>query len=267
MYFPFNGGRIFYKEYGNGTPVVLLHGYLESSELWHSFAQKLSERFRVIAIDLPGHGLSDSYGITHTMEFMANVVKELLDSLKIKKVFLTGHSLGGYVALAFLELYRDSLIGYCLFHSQPFPDSPETIEKRMSEIALSREGKQDMFYSENISRMFAARNLEIFSEAIGHFRKIATRLTGEGIIAVLNGMMARPSRLALVEKGGVPFLWILGAMDNYISCDSMQARVKLPPDARAVVLKNSGHMGFIEEEDKSVEVITGFIEKLISGNQ
>ena len=62
MYFPFNGGKICYTDYGKGTPVVLLHGYLESSEVWHGFAQKLSEQFRVISIDLPGHGLSDSYG-------------------------------------------------------------------------------------------------------------------------------------------------------------------------------------------------------------
>jgi pimeloyl-ACP methyl ester carboxylesterase len=262
MYFQLNGGRIFYQEYGTGTPVVLLHGYLESSEVWHSFAQRLSEKFRVITVDLPGHGMSDSYGATHTMEFMSNVVKELLDSLSIKRVFLTGHSLGGYVALAFLELFRDSLTGYCLFHSQPFPDAPETIEKRMREIALSMEGKQEMFYPENVKRMFATRNLEIFSEAVRNSTEIASRLTAQGIIAVLNGMIARPSRLSLIEQGCVPFLWILGAMDNYIPCEVIQSRVKLPPDAKAVVLKNSGHMGFVEEEDKSVEVITEFIKKL-----
>ena len=122
--------------------------------------------------------MSDTYGSTHTMEFMANVVKELLDSLSIKKVFLTGHSLGGYVTLAFLELFPDSLSGYCLFHSQPFPDTPETIEKRMREIALVKEGKKEMFYPENIKRMFAGSNLEIFSEAFKHSKKLLHGLNG-----------------------------------------------------------------------------------------
>ena len=183
------------------------------------------------------------------MEFMANIVKELLDTLGIKKVFLTGHSLGGYVTLAFLELFPEILSGYSLFHSQPFPDTPEAIEKRMREIALVKEGKKEIFYPDNIKRMFAGSNLEKFNDAVKHSMDIASGLNGDGIIAVLNGMMTRPSRLSLMEEGRVPCLWILGAMDNYIPCEIIQKRVNLPSNASVVVLHNSGHMGFIEEED------------------
>jgi pimeloyl-ACP methyl ester carboxylesterase len=262
MFFALNGGKIYYNDIGEGTPVVLLHGYLESSDIWDVFGKKLSERFRVICVDLPGHGMSGSYGSTHTMEFMANIVKELLDMLGIKKVFLTGHSLGGYVTLAFLELFPEILSGYSLFHSQPFPDTPEAIEKRMREIALAGEGKQEIFYPDNVHRMFAGPNLEKFKDAVKHSMGIASRLNGDGIIAVLNGMMTRPSRLSIMEEGRVPCLWILGAMDNYIPCEVIQTRVNLPSNATVVVLHNSGHMGFIEEEDKSVEVFTEFVDKL-----
>ena len=116
---------------------------------------------------------------------MANIVKELLDSLHIGKVFLTGHSLGGYVTLAFLELFPDSLLGYCLFHSQPFPDTPETIEKRKREIALVKEGKKELFYPDNITRMFAGSNLELFPGALRRSQEIAGGLKDETIIAVL----------------------------------------------------------------------------------
>jgi len=262
MFFSFNGRRIYYNDYGSGTPVVLLHGYLETSEVWHPFAQRLAVKFRVISVDLPGHGMSDSYAVIHTMEFMANAIKELLDNLGVKKAFLTGHSLGGYVTLAFLELFRDSLTGYCLFHSHPFPDTPGTIEKRMSEISLVQEGKQEMFYPENIRRMFASSNLEKFTEAFLHLKEIASGIDGDGIIAVLNGMMIRPSRLSLMEEGRVPCLWILGEMDNYIPCETIQSKVKLSSNTRLIVLRNSGHMGFIEEEDISLRVITDFVEKL-----
>ena len=82
MFLFFRGGKIHYSDSGKGAVIVLLHGYLESSEVWNGFAEKLASKFRVISVDLPGHGLSDIYGETHTMEFMATVVKELLDNLR-----------------------------------------------------------------------------------------------------------------------------------------------------------------------------------------
>lgn len=255
--------RIHYTDQGEGPVIVLLHGYLESLEVWNGFAEKLSAKYRVIAVDLPGHGLSDIYSTVHTMEFMACTIKDLIDSLNLKKVFLTGHSLGGYVALAFLELFPVNLLGYCLFHSQPFSDTPEATEKRMREIEIVKKGKKNLMYPDNVTRMFAASNLEKFSYALQRSKELASRIPAEGIIAVLNGMMARPSRLLVMEEGKVPCLWILGSMDNYIPCDVIQTKVKLPYNASLVVLKNSGHIGFIEEESLSVKTISDFVNKLV----
>jgi pimeloyl-ACP methyl ester carboxylesterase len=262
MYFTFRGGRISYRDIGTGAPVLLLHGYLETAEVWNGFAEKLSEKFRVITADLPGHGNSDSYGSFQTMDFMATASRELLDSLGIKKAFLAGHSLGGYVTLAFLDLFPASLSGYCLFHSQPFPDTPETAEKRRNEIALVREGKKELFVPGNITKMYAVRNLEKFHDALLRSIKIASGVSDEGIIAVLNGMIERPSRLSAMEEGRVPCLWMLGELDNYIPCEAIQKRVSLPQNARIVILRNSGHMGFIEEADKSLSVISEFVAQL-----
>jgi pimeloyl-ACP methyl ester carboxylesterase len=262
MFFSYKGRRICYTVSGRGTAIVLLHGYLESSEVWNGFKDKLSSEFRVISVDLPGHGLSDIYEETHSMEFVATVVKELLDSLSIKKVFITGHSLGGYVALAFLELFPGYLSGYCLFHSHPFPDSPESIDKRKREIAIVKAGKKHLMYPDNVIRMFAPINIDKYSEALQRSKEIASKIPGEGIIAVLNGMMQRPSRLDVMEEGRVPCLWILGSMDSYIPYDVIQAKVIIPVNATVVILEKSGHVGFIEEEDKSVEVIKMFVKKL-----
>jgi len=259
MFISFKEGRIHYTDSGTGPVIVLLHGYLESSEVWNGFAEKLSAKFRVIVVDLPGHGLSDVYGEVHTMDFMAEAVKEILQDLKIRKAFLTGHSLGGYVTLAFLELFPEYLSGYCLFHSQPFPDPPAALEKRKREIGIVKMGKKNLMYPDNVTMMFASSNLDKFPEALQRSKVIASRIPGDGIIAVLNGMMVRPSRLSFVEEGRVPFLWILGTMDNYIPCDLIQSRVNLPSNAKVVILKNSGHLGFIEEEDLSVTIVSDFI--------
>ncbi len=262
MFFRYKGKKIHYSDSGNGKAIVLLHGYLESSEVWSGFAEKLGSEFRVISVDLPGSGLSDIYGEVHTMEFMAQAVKELIISLGLNKIFLTGHSLGGYVALAFLEISPDNLSGYCLFHSQPFPDTPAALEKRRREIEIVKMGKKNLMYPDNVTRMFAASNLETFSGALQRSKDIASQIPGDGIIAVLNGMMIRPSRLSLMEKGIVPCLWILGSMDNYIPYEFIQTMVNLPSNARVVVLKNSGHMGFIEEERLAVKVVSNFVNSI-----
>jgi pimeloyl-ACP methyl ester carboxylesterase len=260
----FKEGKLHYSDTGKGETIVLIHGYLESAEIWSGLAEKLSKKFRVLSVDLPGHGLSDVYGEIHTMAFMATAVYELLDTLGIIKACLIGHSLGGYVSLAFLELFPDHLSGYCLFHSHPFADPPEAVEKRRREIEIVKMGKKNLMYPDNVIRMFASSNLKKFSKALQRSKDIASRIPGEGIVAVLNGMIARPSRLSVMEKGQVPCLWILGAMDNYIPCSIIQTKVNLPANAKVFVLNNSGHLGFVEEENKAVDVIIEFVGKLKS---
>jgi pimeloyl-ACP methyl ester carboxylesterase len=258
MIFKFRNGSISYNVRGKGKPVVLLHGYLETSAIWESFAVGLAATNRVITIDLPGHGGSDCFGETHSMDFMASAVMELADHLGIERFIAAGHSMGGYVALALADLFPGSLTGYCLFHSQPFPDTPAAKEKRMREIELVDEGKKEVFIPEDINLMYATFNLEKFNYAVERSREIATGIGGAAIRAVLKGMMERPSRLEVIEKGNVPCLWILGAADNYIPYITIREKVRLPANATVAVLENSGHMGFIEEEELSIKILAGF---------
>ncbi len=262
MFFIFKDHKINYSDSGNGRTIILLHGYLESSEVWNGFADKLTSDFRVINVDLPGCGKSDVYGEVHTMEFMATAIYGLINSLGIDRVVLAGHSLGGYVALAFLELYPEKLSGYCLFHSQPFPDSAAALDKRKREIEIVKSGKKNLMYPENVVRMFAPSNLEKFADEVGRSKEIASRIPGDGIIAVLNGMMMRPSRLSFMEQSMVPCLWILGKMDNYIPCEEIQSQVNLPSNARKIILSKSGHMGFIEEQEHAVREFIEFVNSL-----
>lgn len=262
-YIHYKGKRIFYTDEGTGSAVMLIHGYLESSEVWTGFASGLAKNFRVLTVDLPGHGESDVYSETHSMEFLAETVNTLLNGAGINKVFLAGHSLGGYVALAFLELFPEKLSGYCLFHSHPFADSFEASEKREREIRIVKAGKKFLMYPDNVKRMFSEKNLVRCSKELDRLKEIASHIPEEGIIAVLKGMIARTSRLTLMEQGRVPCLWVLGSLDNYIPCDAILKNVKLPANAKAVILENSGHLGFIEEENKAVEIVETFIRTIV----
>jgi len=261
-YFNYNSGRIHYKDQGEGQVILLIHGYLETSVVLSNFAKKLSEKFRVIAVDLPGHGKSVNNEKVLTMELMASILAKLIQDLSIKKIFLTGHSLGGYVTLAFADLYPNLLSGYCLLHSHPFEDDKEKIEKRNIEIGVVEKGKKDWFIPGSITKLYATANIMKFGEALKHSIEVALKVPDDTIIAVLKGMIARPSRLTLMESGKIPLLWILGASDNLINCEAVQSKVNIPGNAEIVVLQNSGHMGFIEEEDRSVKVITEFVRKI-----
>lgn len=259
-YLEYDSGRIHFSDHGKGAVIMLVHGYLETSEIWESFARRLSERFRVIAVDLPGHGKSTSEEKILSTELMASILAKLISDLNIKKVFLTGHSLGGYVTLAFAELFPDLLTGYCLLHSHPFSDDDEKLEKRRIEIKLVEEGKKNLFIPFAISKLYATVTLDKFSKAVERSKKIASTISAETIIAVLKGMMARPDRLSVLESAEIPHLWILGAQDNLINCETIQSKVRIPSNSKVVVLQNSGHMGFIEEESLSASAIESFIQ-------
>ena len=248
-----------FKDEGKGPVIVLLHGYLESLEIWSEFSADLAEFCRVVSIDLPGHGKSGVFGKVHTMELLAQTVKSVMDFVNTGKYFMVGHSLGGYVTLAFLELFPEYLSGLSLFHSQSLADSNETIKNRKREIKLVEAGKKDLVYTVNVPKAFATDNLEKFSEQVDNAKKIARDIPGEGIIAVLNGMIERHDRSDILARTSLPVLWILGRKDNYIPYEVIVKKVKLPKHGKLITLENSGHMGFIEEKKRSLEAILGIL--------
>lgn len=255
----FKNSILNFSDEGYGKPIMLLHGYLESLQIWDSFSPLISDQYRVIRIDLLGHGKSEFSDETVSMELMAESVLFVMDHLKIEEAFLIGHSLGGYVTLAFLELFPKRLTGFCLFHSHPFADTPETIQKRKREIVLVKKGRKDVIYNLNIPNAFATDRLDKFKQEIDYAKSIARNTSDSGIIAVLNSLMVRPDRSRVLEETKLPFLWILGKKDNYIPYDAVVQKVKLPVNSKVAALPNSGHQGFMEEKESSARVLKDFL--------
>ncbi|MBN2482340.1 MAG: alpha/beta hydrolase [Bacteroidales bacterium] len=256
-----------YADTGTGTPVVLLHGYLESLKIWYPFADILSENNRVICPDLPGHGYSGIIQSVHTMELMASYIKKLLDRLSVDSCILAGHSMGGYVALAFAEKYPEYLKGLVLFHSVPFADTDDKKINRDREIDLVWGGKKKLLITSNIPKGFSDTNLVRLKTQISKAKKIGRNTPDAGIVALLKGMKCRPDRTAVISECPVPIMWILGRKDNYINFDQVHQRaVSLGKNLQMVTLENSGHMGFIEEPERSLEVLKEFIDQCVSGS-
>ncbi len=260
---PFQNTQIRYSDTGEGSALVLLHGYLESLEIWNGVKESLQQGFRLICPDLPGHGKSGVADDVHSMELLAESVVSVMDHCGTEKCFIIGHSMGGYAALAFLELYPDRMGGLCLFHSHPFPDTKQVMNNRCREIILVNQGKKELISKINIPRAFAPENLEKLNREVERATSVATATPDDGIIACLNGMMERPSRETLLEKTEKPVLLIAGVHDNYISFEETAKKIGLPCNSRFVALENSGHIGFIEEPEKSALEVKKFINDFL----
>lgn len=257
-----NDKRLHFESGGAGLAIILVHGYLESGEIWGDFSRMLEKHFRVIRMDLPGFGQSEVLSEVHSMELFAESILSVATHLQLNKFLLVGHSLGGYASLAFLEKYPHKLKGLCLFHSHPNPDSEETIEKRKREISLVKAGKQELIFNINIPNGFSEKTLAKCLAEIEFAKKIAAQTPSEGIIAALKGMMTRPSRAQILQNTNIPFLLMLGRNDNYIPYNEIGLNIKLPPNGRVYTLENSGHMGFIEEKKTAAMVLTEFANTL-----
>lgn len=239
--------------------VVLLHGYLESLLVWDDFIPLLYKQVRVVTLDLPGHGISVVTGECHTMEFLADTVAEGLKALGIERCTLVGHSMGGYVALAFCERHPEMLDGLILLSSTPNPDTEEKAENRRREIALVQAGKKEMLARVAPAAGFAEENRTRMADAIEDLTEQVFVTEEEGIVALLNGMIARKDQNGMLRQTKVPVLFILGRKDNYIPVEVAEKMVADHPEARVVWLEHSSHMGFLEEPEATAKALLDFV--------
>jgi len=262
----YNGGMVMYADNGKGNTIVLLHGYLESQEIWFNFAEKLIKAgHRVITLDLPGHGFSSTVGEEHSMEHLAGAVDAVLQEQKVDKCMVVGHSMGGYVALAFAKLFPEKLAGLCLFHSTPNPDSDEKRNNRDREIELVKAGKKEVIIKSFIPAAFAKENLKRCADMVEEATLIALSTETDGIIACLNGMKNRPDSNDFLKTVTKPVLIIFGAKDSYVTPEIIASLTERFPTHKTITLENSGHMGFVEEEKRSVEIISEFAAQAFVG--
>lgn len=256
----YKNGNLCYRDEGEGKTIVLLHGYLESLHTWNLLYEELTSNYRVIAMDLPGHGGSLSNQASISMDDMAEAVDFVIQLCGVRSFYLIGHSMGGYVALAYANKYIEKLKGLCLLHSAPFADTEEKRNNRDREIKLVQQDKKELLVHTNIPKMFATDNVEHMQDWLEYAKAIANQTDSQGIIGALEGMKKRRDQTLFLAKLPIPLLVILGKKDNYIDYDAFMKNVKLPAKAHVVSLENAGHMGFYEENEKVLEEIEAFVE-------
>jgi len=251
--------KISYSDTGKGGAIVLLHGFLENKKMWQDLAPELSKKYRVVTIDLLGHGESDCLGYVHSMEDNADAVQTVLSELRIRKAIFVGHSMGGYVALAFAELYPANVKGLVLLNSTSKADSEE--RKKNRDRAIKAVKKDYIgFIRLSIANLFSPDNREKFTAEIENVKLEALKTPLQGIVASLEGMKIRKDREVLLHLTPYPKMLILGKKDPVLVFPESLEQIE-GTDVKIVTFPD-GHMSAIENQEELKEVLLAFFKEI-----
>lgn len=227
--------------------------------MWDYFVSEFSKKNRVVTIDLLGHGASDCLGYMHSMEDQAQAVAEVLNHLKIKKAVLMGHSMGGYVALAFAELYSDNVKGLVLINSTSRADSDEKKHNRDRAVKAVKQNYIN-FVKLSITNLFSEENRVFLIDEIEKVKNEALKTPLQGIIAAQEGMKIRKDREVLLHFAYYPKMLILGKKDTVLNFEESIEQIQ-NTNVQLIAFPD-GHMSHIENKAELLNVLLAFLKKI-----
>lgn len=258
-----NGIPVHISDSGKGDKVLLfLHGYLETLYIWEEFVEILPKDYRVILIDLPGHGLSSSHPDANDMKFCSEVVVGVLDYCKVDTCIVLGHSMGGYIAQACIKNFPARFDAIIHFNSNPYADDPEKKKDRLREISFIESGKLMSLASISIPNMYFKDNLRRMDEKIAETIEICETHDPLGICASIRGLMVREDNLELLSATQKPILFIFGDSDSYLTVEKAETILNKLPNSKGVFVAGTGHNSFLEEPKSTLNGVLNFIESL-----
>ncbi len=252
----YKNATLHYADHGKGPALVLLHGFLEDLSMWNRIVDSLRKNHRIICIDLLGHGKTENLGYIHTMEEQAQMLRFLLVELKVNQCTIVGHSMGGYIALAFAELFPEMMLGLCLMNSTSFADTEEKKHNRDRGIKAVKQNHKT-FIRIAIPNLFSIENRKVFSTEIKEITETALGMSKQGVIASLEGMKVRKDRSHILRNGDYPILMVMGRKDPALDFESLLKQSEFGSIQTAIF--EDGHMSHIENEQELIQVFTDFL--------
>ncbi|MDM5337609.1 alpha/beta hydrolase [Fictibacillus enclensis] len=250
--------KLAYIDEGKGEAIVLLHGFCGSHEYWEEVVPKLAKEYRVIAPDLRGHGKSSVSDSACAVEDFSEDIKDLLGHLGLDKVTMLGHSLGGYITLAFADHQSNRLKGYGLIHSTAFPDDEAGRLKRDRTIEQIQEKGIESVIDQLVPNLFAPDTP--LSDKIEKAKRIGYETPPEGAIAASVAMKNRPNRNDVLQNSNIPVLLVAGESDQVVPPEKTFSVSK--ENIIQSTLQGAGHMGMYEATDNLIEEIMAFMKKI-----
>ncbi|MCW3119533.1 MAG: alpha/beta hydrolase [Chitinophagaceae bacterium] len=259
------GRKIVYRVSGQGAPVIFIHGFGEDGEVWKNQALWLEQQFKLIIPDLPGSGDSDRVD-DMSMEGLADVIKIILDKelngpdSGFTKVCMIGHSMGGYIGLAFAEKYPIMLKAFGLFHSTAYPDSEDKKTARRKGIEFINEHGAFEFLKNSTPNLFSPTTRKENPEIIDLQINSLSNFSSEALVSYYEGMIQRTDKTMILRNSTIPILFIAGSADNAVPLEDVLKQCHLPSLSYIHILDNSGHMGMLEEPVKSNFFLERFLQ-------
>ncbi|MEI2756498.1 MAG: alpha/beta hydrolase [Chitinophagaceae bacterium] len=250
--------KIHYRVIGSGTAVLLVHGFGEDGLLWDEMVAALSDKFQFIAPDLPGSGKSDAIE-DMTMEGLAEILEAIIQNENINKAVVIGHSMGGYISLAYAEKYIHRIQAFGLFHSTAFADSDEKKAVRQKGIEFIRQHGAFEFIKATTPNLFSQHFKDHAPEVVEKFIGQQHNFKSENLVSYYKAMMNRPDRTSVLKAADFPVLFIMGKYDSAAPLNDMLQQCHLPQKSYIHILQNTSHLGMIEEKEKCVVILDRFL--------
>ncbi len=260
-YLDYEGSKIFYRVTGMGQPVILLHGFPLDGNIWQAQEYLLKDGYKVIIPDLPGSGKSENIP-DMSMEGMAEVIHAIIHKEDISRCTVIGHSMGGYITLALAEKYPNHVNAIGLFHSTAYADSEEKKLSRKKGIASIQENGSFAFLKILIPNLFSENSLHTHKDVVDRLLEKGKEFKADTLAAYYMAMMRRPDRTNVLKNTELPVLFMMGEHDKTIPLSGILALCYLPEKSYIHILKDSAHMGMVEEHQKSGNALKNFLNDL-----
>jgi len=244
-----------FRTMGTGKPVVLLHGFCETNQIWGVFANLLAQRCQLFIPDLPGFGASGLPTTPFSIDKIAEIMWQWLDSIDVKTPVIVGHSLGGYVTLGMTHQRPDDVAGFSLFHSTAKADTSEKKLNRDKVIAFVNKNGVAPYIETYVPGLFFNKE----SPSIKDVYPIAYSTPAATLVGYAEAMRDRPARRSLLDDFDKPVLMIAGEKDDIIPLDTLMDQAVQLRKGRLSILSDTGHMGMLESTNRSVEIVTQFV--------
>ena len=251
--------KLAYKEEGKGKLVVLLHGFCGSKDYWKEVMPYLTSTCRVIAVDVRGHGETETTKVGFSIHDMAEDLYRFFLEHDLKDAYIFGHSMGGYITLDFVDHHPDLVKGYGLIHSTALPDSPEAKKNRVAGISKVEEQGVSYFIHDLIPKLLAKETRHNEQEMLKTLLDIGIETRPSGIIGALMAMKKREDKTKVLQKTNIPALLVAGAKDEVVSIEKVFT--VMGDHITQTIIDQAGHMGIFETPKQVADAILTFVKK------
>lgn len=234
--------------------LVLLHGHGMDDRIWDDLDPLLNQYYTIIRPNI------SLFTTCKSMDDYADELYRLLTNASISRFTLIGHSMGGYIGLAFAEKYGEMLEGFGLFHSTAVADTDSKKHQRNEMAELIRTHGAKAFVKHTTANLFGARFKELFPEKVQRHIDDYSGLPSKAMAMSMDAMRDRPDRTAVLAQLPFPVLFIIGMQDQLIPFESVIEQVKYPKQGYPFIMAEAGHMAMVERPDASSRIIRWYMD-------